>query len=365
MKNSIKIMLLSILTILSLFIIYSLIPRVFHKSSPYGKGLVTSNYLLDETQREIDVFIQDSVKRIETIVSVKNGEIIYELGNTKKLINTRSVRKSIMNLLYGIAIEKGLLSLDMSLKSLGIDESKTPLTAQEKTATIRDLLMARSGIFIQAEGEVHTTTKNRPNRDQYKPGEYFLYNNFDFNVLGFILEQQTNMSIGDFMEEYLAKPLELQDFASSNVVYNSPWPISSKSGSDYPAYWIYMSTRDLAKIGVLVCQNGNWNGKQIVTPQWIEESTQPYTKYADYQIRQQQVDAYGYLWKIDLEEDNIWADGYGGQFMIIDIKNKLITAQMNPNGNSLLSSGLYLMDKERDNVSKNELMAVHNKILTN
>lgn len=356
-------MLYTIMTTLILGIIYSITPRVLHKTSPYGSGLTSSDHLLAETKAGLNTFIQDSARRIETVVAIKNGEIIYEFGDTKKLINTRSVRKSIMNLLFGIAVEKGFLSLDMNLESLGINESKTPLTNQEKTATIKDLLMARSGIFLPAEGEVVTTTKNRPSRDQYKPGEYFLYNNFDFNVLGSILEQRTNMSIGAFMEKYLAKPLQLQDFSSSNIVYNSPWPIPNKAGSDYPVYWIYMSTRDLAKVGLLVAQNGDWNGQQIIPSQWIEESTQPYTIYADYNIKQEQVDAYGYLWKIDLDEGNIWADGYGGQFMIVDTKNKLVTAQMNPNGNSLLSSGLYLMDKERDHVSKNDLMHVHEIIL--
>lgn len=357
-------MLYLFIAIICLCFVYSIIPRVFHRTSPYGKELQKANYLTETTKKEINSFL-DSKKRIKTVIALKNDEIIYEFGNTKKLINVRSVRKSIISLLYGIAIEKGLLTLDMSLKSLGIDESKTPLTEQEKTATIRDLIMARSGIFLPAEGEVTSTRDNRPKRDQYKPGEYFLYNNFDFNVLGTILEQKTNMSIGKFMEEYLAKPIQLQDFSASNVVYNSPWPIRNKSGSDYSAYWIYMSLRDLAKIGLLVAQQGNWNGKQVIPAEWIEESTQPYTLYADYQINQSPLDAYGYLWKIDVDEGNIWADGYGGQFLIIDPKNKLITAQMNPNGNSLLSSGLYLLDKERDHVAKPDLMTIHTMIVKN
>lgn len=353
------------LVILCLSLIYSVIPRVNHKTSSYGQGLIKSDYLSNTIEKRIDKYLQDSVSRIETLVVIKDEKIVYELGDTDKLINTRSVRKSIMSLLIGLAIEKGYLSLDMNLKDLGIDESKTPLTTQEKTATIKDLLMARSGVFLPAEGEVSTTRDNRPRRDQYKPGEYFLYNNFDFNVLGSILEQQTKMSIGKFMEEYLAKPLQLQDFSKTNVVYNNPWPIPNNTSSDYPVYWIYLSTRDLAKIGLLVLQNGKWNEQQIISSQWIKESTRPYTRYADYGIDQNPIDAYGYLWKIDTDDDNIWADGYGGQYLIIDSKNNLVTAQMNPNGNSLLSSGLYLMDKKRDNASRIEIMNIHNMILDN
>lgn len=108
------------------------------------------------------------------------------------------------------------------MKNLGIDENKTPLTEQEKTATIKDLLMARSGVYLQAEAEVDYAKNNRPKREQYKSGEYFFYNNFDFNVLGTILEQKTGKSIGEFMEEHSSKPLGMQDFSAANVVYNSP-----------------------------------------------------------------------------------------------------------------------------------------------
>ncbi|MBL7473788.1 serine hydrolase domain-containing protein [Robertkochia sediminum] len=365
MKRIIKLFLYALISIVIVGLIYSLIPRVFNGGNTYGNGLPKSDYLKDKIENEINRYIQDSSSRIETVVCLKEGEIVYEFGDTKKLINTRSIRKSIMNLLYGIAVDKGVLNINETLESLGIDESQTPLTEQEKTATIRDLLMARSGVYLPAEGEVATTRDNRPNRDQYKPGEYFLYNNFDFNVLGAILEKKTNMSIGEFMEEYLAKPLQLQDFSSSNIVYDNPWPIPNKSMSDYPIYWIFMSTRDLAKVGLLVSQKGNWNGEQIVPAEWINESTQPYTKYEDYDINQNPIDAYGYLWKIDTDNNNIWADGYGGQYLIIDTENNLVTTQLNPNGNSLLSSGLYLMDENRDNASRIEIMNIHNMILEN
>lgn len=365
MKKMIKLFLYTLISIVTVGLIYSLTPRVFNGGSTYGNELPKSDNLNDKIENEINRFVQDSSSRIETVFCLKKGEVIYEFGDTKKLINTRSIRKSIMNLLYGIAIEKGLLNIDMTLESLGIDESQTPLTEQEKTATIRDLLMARSGVYLPAEGEVATTRDNRPKRDQYKPGEYFLYNNFDFNVLGAILELKTKMSIGEFMEEYLAKPLQFQDFSSSNIVYDNPWPIPNKSMSDYPIYWIFISTRDLAKVGLLVSQKGNWNGKQIVPTKWINESTQPYTKYEDYGINQNPIDAYGYLWKIDTDNNIIWADGYGGQYLVIDAENELVTTQLNPNGNSLLSSGLYLMDKERDNSSRLEIMHIHNLILKN
>ena len=101
-----------------------------------------------------------------------------------------------MSLQFGIAKEKGFLNLDETLADLGINESRTPLTAIERSAKIRDLLMCTSGIFLKAEAEHDWADDIRPKRGQYKPGEYFFYNNFDFNVLGAILEKKTGMSIG-------------------------------------------------------------------------------------------------------------------------------------------------------------------------
>ncbi|WP_375578637.1 serine hydrolase [Marivirga tractuosa] len=360
-KKNLKGILLSLLVLIVAFLIYSLTPRVNNPNMEFATPLNKSDILSQDFKEELQNFIQDTATKTEIAIALKNNEIIFENGDTEKLINCHSARKSIMSLLIGIAKEKGLLNLNESLGSLGIDESKTPLTQQEKTATIKDLLMARSGVYLQAEAEVDYAKNNRPKREQYKPGEYFFYNNFDFNVLGVILEQKSGKSIGEFMEEHLAKPLGMQDFSSSNVVYGSPWPIPNESLSDYPVYWIFMSARDLAKVGSLVAQNGNYDDKQIISTEWLEESFKPYTKLSDYNINKAPLDAYGYLWWLEMDENIIWADGYGGQYMLIDPVNKLVFVQRNFTGNSLMSSGLFLMDENRDASHKNDLKHLYDR----
>lgn len=76
-------------------------------------------------------------------------------------MNTHSLRKAIISLLYGIAVDEGLIDLDKTLAELGIDEV-TPLSEQERTATIRDLLMYRSGIYLPAAGEHDEQATHRP-----------------------------------------------------------------------------------------------------------------------------------------------------------------------------------------------------------
>lgn len=358
-----KKLLLIVLFLLVVFVIYSLLPRVNHSSSSYATELEQSDVLSKEFQEDLRLFAQDTATKSEVVISLKDNEVIFEKGDTDRLINLHSARKSIMSLLIGIAKEKDLLSLDESLGSLGIDESKTPLTEQEKSATIRDLLMARSGVYLQAEAEVDYAKEHRPKREQYKPGEFFFYNNFDFNVLGAILEQKTGKSIGEFMEEHLAKPLGMQDFSASNVVYDSPWPVPNESESDYPVYWIYMSARDLARIGSLVAQNGKYNDKQVISAEWLQESFKPYSLLADYNLNKEPLDAYGYLWWLDTDDNLIWADGYGGQYLLIDPANDLVFVQRNFTGNSLMSSGMFLLDENRDSSHKNDLQHLYKRTL--
>lgn len=363
-KKFIKRALLFICSAIVLFLVYALMPRVWHHNAAYGIAFPTAKLLSDKTKNEISTFMKDSASRMQILMAVHDGKLIFEEGSTEKLINCHSARKSIMSLLYGIAKEKNYLSLDETIGQLGINESKTPLTELEKSATIRDLLMARSGVYLPAEGEVAYAKKNRPEREQYRPGEFFFYNNFDFNVLGVILEKKTGMSIGAFMEKHLAKPLGMQDFSVSNVVYDSPWPIPNKSNSDYPVYWIYLSARDFAKIGVLVMQNGRWNNQQIVSENWINESVTDSGIFSDNLLKMYYpFEGFAYSWWIDKDMNTIWADGYGGQFMCIDKKNKLVVVQRNFTGNSLLSSGLFLMNKDRDNSRKSDVIHVYKKML--
>ncbi len=345
------------------FFVYSLIPRVWNTDAEYGRELKKSDILQPKFQDEVRGFIRDTARRMQNVMIAYKGKIIFEEGDTKKLINCHSARKSVMSILIGIAADKGMLNLDETIESIGIDESQTPLAKKEKSATIRNLLMCTSGIFLKAEAEHDWADDIRPKRGQYRPGEYFFYNNWDFNVLGEILERKTKMSIGEFMEKHLAIPLEMQDFSTSNIVYNSPWPVPNKTDSDYPVFWMYLSTRDFTKVGVLITQKGIWNNKQVVSKKWINESVYPYSKLDGYNNLYNPYEAFSYSWWIENDTKTIWADGYGGQFLCIDTSNNIVAVQRNFTGNSLLSSGLFLMDEDRDNNPKSDLIHVYESIL--
>jgi CubicO group peptidase (beta-lactamase class C family) len=148
-----------------------------------------------------------------------------------------------------------------------------------------------------------------PERDSFLPGEHFYYNNWDFNVLGAILEQQTGRSIYDLFREQIAIPLGMHDYKGRYATidmeqedietpHRDGFYQYEHSKSKFPAYHFRMSARDLALYGQLYLQKGEWRGKRIVPAEWIEVSTYPWSIYnPQYGL------ARGMLWGVILPRD--------------------------------------------------------------
>ena len=275
---------------------------------------------------------------VDAFVALDKDQLIFSFGNEDQLINLHSLRKPIISLLIGIAQDKGLLSIEETIGSLGITEHGVEFTEVEQSAKIRDLLMARSGIYLDADAQPDMES-GRPARGQYKPGEFYYYNNFDFNVLGTVLKVKTGMSYEQCLFEWIALPLGMQEFQIENVVYGSPM---QKVKTLHPAYKTWMSARDLARIGSMIAQGGEWQGRRIVSKAWLKESMYPYHQFSK-QDQRWPISAYAYLWGVDEETNNIWGTGYGGQMLMIDTTHQLVLVQRHFTGNSILSQGRYLM----------------------
>lgn len=350
LKKIIKSIILGVGILILIALIYSLVPRVGNPSPDFQTELAYGNPI----DKEIESILtpKKEPKRTRAVIILDNEKIIYEYGPTDKIMNIASIRKSILSLLYGIATDKGLINLNKTLAELQIDEVYH-LTTEEKQATIRDLLMFKSGIYLPAQGEHDSQITDRPKRGSHKHGTYFFSNNFDANVLRTIFTQETGMSIGKFMEENLAKPLGMQDFTKDNVILGDPWFFPKKK-SLHKQYYIYMSTRDLARIGAMVANNGQWRDKQVVSKKWIKESTAEYSHIKDSHNR---YDGVAYQWYLDSKSKTIWADGYGERFLIINPDKKLTLVEQNFTGNSFMTTGLWLMNKNMDSGLDNLIKA--------
>ena len=268
-----------------------------------------------------------------TLVVVQHGRIVDSLGDITRRLELHSMRKSLLSALIGIAVGEGRIRLDATLASLGIDDVPPSITEIEKQATVRQLLQARSGVYHPALYETAGMAARRPERGSHAPGTFWYYNNWDFNTLGTIYERAVGASIFDSLLDRIARPIGMQDYRPADGRY------VTGAASQYPAYPLHMSARDLARFGMLYLRRGAWDGRQVVPAAWVTESTTAWsTTYLD--------SGYGYLWwtgfpdrrvaVMDLPAGGFWADGAQGQFVVVDPADDLVVVHQT-DGHSVAS----------------------------
>jgi CubicO group peptidase (beta-lactamase class C family) len=274
--------------------------HAFHYAEPEDQGFSSAG--LDSLQSHLE---ESGAYGMMLMV---HGEVIFDWGKTRKKHTIHSIRKCLLNSLYGIAVADGIIDTTLTMRELGIDDIEPRLSENELDARIIDLLKSRSGIYHPAAAVSEAMLREMPERDTHLPGEHFYYNNWDFNVLGAILEQQTGRSMYELFLEQIARPLGMHDYKGTYVSIDAEqegveipdtdgFYQYEKSKSSYPAYHFRMSARDLALYGQLYLQKGRWNGQQIVPAQWIELSTRPWSVVnPEYGL------ARGMLWGVVLNE---------------------------------------------------------------
>src|SRR5262245_27972988 len=189
------------------------------------------------------------------LVSV-GGRSLFEYGDLTHLSYLASVRKSVLAMLYGKYVENGTIKLDRTLRELEFTDVGG-LQPREVEATVEHLIAARSGIYHLASNP-GDSTDSAPPRNSQRAGSYYLYNNWDFNAAGAVFEKLTKRDIYDALESDLAKPIGMQDFNRAR---------QRKSGdatrSQHMAYHIWLSTRDMARLGLLMLREGKWGEQQV------------------------------------------------------------------------------------------------------
>ena len=248
---------------------------------------------------------------------VADGQVLYSYGNIAEVSYLASTRKSILSMLMGNAIAEGKIDLNLTMADLNIDEDHGLLPI-EKTATLRDLLISSSGVYHRP-GSPGSNTKNIPERGSKKPGTYFHYNNWDFNVLGAVFEQLTGRSVFKAFEEDFAGPMEMQDFDPARQRM-----MGYEGASRYLAYHFFLSARDMARLGLTMVRNGRWGDAQLVPAEWVSESTLIHVPAERMnESEKSRIAGYSYLWWIPVAAKDTpeWhgafvAAGHFGQFIL-------------------------------------------------
>jgi CubicO group peptidase (beta-lactamase class C family) len=273
------------------------------------------------------------------VLIVQRGRLIAEWGDTRRRVKIHSMRKSFMSALFGIAVERRQIDLKATLQDLQIDDVAPSLTAGEKRAIVRDLLMARSGVYHEAAAETRSMEARRPARGSHAPGTFWYYNNWDFNALGTILRSATGEDTFAAMEKHLARPLGMEHFTAADGEY------VRVPASEHPAYHMHFTALDLARFGWLLLNRGSWEDRQIVPASWVAESTKAWTPNARSGV------AYGYMWWISMNDTHFRtkvgpgaysARGNGGQFIVVAPARGIVVVHLNDQSeNEKLESGEF------------------------
>lgn len=283
----------------------------------------------------------DSIQTAGVMVVVR-GNLIYQWGDVAVKYNTHSIRKSFLSALYGRAVKDGTIDIDKTMEEIGIDD-EPPLSQEERQATIRDCLKARSGIYHPALYESQRMKDLKPERFTEKAGIHWYYNNWDFNVAGTIYEQMSGNGIFQAIYDEIGTPIGMEDFTPEDGTY------VDGEESIHRAYPFRVTARDLARFGLLMLNNGNWDGNQIINEDWVKESTSYHSDATLYAS-----DGYGYMWWVakdynkyihlpnaDIPDGSYSARGAGGHYVMIipeydmvivhrvntDIRNSVSTAE--------------------------------------
>lgn len=268
--------------------------------------------------------IQNGKHKLHSVLLVKNNQIIIEEyfndHKVDKQHDLRSVSKSIRSILLGIAIDKGFIdSVDDPIsKYLKSPVPTKNMDERKEKITIRHLLTMSTGLDCndwdkQSAGQEDRVYKKK-DWLQYtldlpmvnEPGAVSNYCSMGVVLIAEIISQASGMTIDTFAEQYLFHPLGINHVSWGHTSNKKVIPSGKR---------LYMTSRDMAKIGQLILNNGKWNDKEVVSEKWMEESTTSKTKITG-------ID-YGYLWwniPFKVEENTIVskvATGNGGQYIMV------------------------------------------------
>lgn len=239
-------------------------------------------------QANLEEFLKST--QTTSFIVIQDDAILYEGYfngyNRDSIVTSFSMAKSVTSALIGIAIDEGRIgSVDdpivyylPELRGKGLDG-----------VTIRHLLLMSSGIRYVSDDEISGLAELSPFSDDAlsysypnlrsqalavvpdgkQPGTEFNYNNYNPTLLGIILERTTHMPVAQYLQEKIWEPLGME--------YPASWSLDSKE-SGFEATLCCLNGRaiDFAKFGRLFLNNGNWNGTQVTSEQWVKESTSPY-----------------------------------------------------------------------------------------
>lgn len=261
---------------------------------------------------------------------IRNDTLIYEYYDEKydttSLLTSFSVNKSVVSALMGIAIDEGFIKDENEQVIKFVPELDTSLSQ----ITIKHLLNMRSGLdynesysnpFVDMPKYYYGTNLLKyitRLREKQEPNKEFNYISVNTLLLSLTIERATGMPLNEYLEKKLWIPMGME--------FDATYNLDSRRNHTIKGFCcLNARARDYAKFGRLYLNKGNWNGKQLISKQWIEK-----TLTNDENAGASKDYIYSYQWR-RFPSGAFWAQGILGQFVFCDPSKNLIIVRMGKN----------------------------------
>jgi CubicO group peptidase (beta-lactamase class C family) len=253
-----------------------------------------------------------------SLLVVRHGKLVFETyvrtpEDRVRLHPIQSATKCITSLALGVAMHHGLPpNVDTAI--YGFFPDKFDSAVAKRHITLRHLLTMRSGLDYSSERFVTEVFTGRT-RDELatilgrplyaEPGETFYYRDCDPHLVSCVIQRATGRTTEDLMREQVFTPLGITDLY---------WE-KTREGYTHGPTSLHLRPRDMARVGQLVLQRGNWQGQQLIDTAWIDTCTATQTSLPP-EFPPDRV-GYGFYWWLLRELGGFSAVGHGGQFICV------------------------------------------------
>ena len=295
---------------------------------------------------------------IHNLLVLAGGEVICECSRDGYSTNvwhlSHSMSKTVTGMAIGFLVDEGLL--DVSERLVNIFPEISYKDKRFADITVKHLLSMQSGVPFAEAGsvtEVGWTEAFFSSTLKFAPGTSFSYNSMNSYILAKIVTRITGRSLCDFLDEKLFSPLKITNYF---------WEIGPE-GIEKGGWGLFMSAESWAKIGYMFLSDGVFEGTQILSEEWIEESSETWAVAP-------MIDGdfnYAYQMWVGRDSEEILFNGMLGQNVWICPRNNIV-AVINCGNNELfqLSAALDIIRKYlgcdiEDSLSRRDIRALHER----
>ena len=242
---------------------------------------------------------------IHSVMIVKDGQVIFSRWQSEGVDTVphvlHSVSKTFTATAVGLVIADGKMALTDKVIDYFPDKLPAEVSDNLKAMTIRDLLTMSCGHDVEPSfrnPEQDWVTAFLAHPVVHEPGTFYLYNSLGTYMLSAIVQQVTGEKVVDYLTPRLFEPLHI----------DKPKWEESPQGINCGGWGLYLKTEDLAKMGQLLLQKGEWNGKQLIPAEWVAEMSKKQVESINPGTRMEEAEAKGMT-----KETSDWMQGYGYQ----------------------------------------------------